>query len=156
MTTRKPVLFLDVDGVLIRYTRTEALPTPHVKEFLEWAVEHFECRWLTSWAKWGTMEDPHRNTLAGILGVSTDLLKKLDHTHPWSEDKTQAIDITEFDGEAHRLVRWLDDDRMNDERATLKRWGVPEMFIHTDCSKNPDRLKQVWDELKTLLKESGH
>ena len=45
---------------------------------------------------------------------------------------------------------------MNDEQATLKRWGVPEMFIHTDCSKNPDRLKQVWDELKTLLKEAGH
>lgn len=153
MTTRKPVLFLDVDGVLIRYTRTEALPTPHVKEFLEWAVEHFECRWLTSWAKWGTMEVPQRVTLSAILGVSESLLKKLDHTHPWSEDKTQAIDITEF--ENGPLVRWLDDDRMNDEQATLKRWGVPEIFIHTDCSKNPNRLKQVWDELKTLLRENG-
>jgi hypothetical protein len=155
MTTRKPVLFLDVDGVLIRYTRTEALPTPHVKEFLEWAVEHFECRWLTSWAKSGTMDWEHRVELAKKLGVSEALLRNMDHRHPWNDEKTQAIDITEFD-DNHCLVRWLDDDRMNDEQATLKRWGVQEIFIHTDCNKNPQRLKQVWDELQTLLKEHGH
>lgn len=157
----KPVLFIDVDGVLLRFPESEPLefwqqhphgcPTPHVAEFLEWATTHFECRWLTSWAPWGIMNNESKERLAQVLDVPVELLTKLDHRHPWGDNKTQAIDISEF--ENGRTFRWLDDDVMKDEQEVLKRWGVSESFIHTNCSKNPNRLKEVWDELQFLIEQ---
>ncbi len=38
-------LYLDIDGVLL--TRNGSLAN-HAREFLEWAIENFECYWLTT------------------------------------------------------------------------------------------------------------
>ncbi len=48
-------LYIDVDGVLLKPVFGDArIPLQRmaedVAEFLEWAVKHFDCHWLTAWA----------------------------------------------------------------------------------------------------------
>lgn len=45
----KPVLFHDIDGVLFGHYDGAFQMRPGVSTWLEWAYEHFEIVWLTSW-----------------------------------------------------------------------------------------------------------
>lgn len=54
MRRKKPILYIDVDGVLIVHGGSlvkDGRPRvrPYTKAFLEYATDHFECRWLTGW-----------------------------------------------------------------------------------------------------------
>lgn len=45
------VLYLDVDGVLQYADGGCWRPRLEAEDFLAWAVQHFDCRWLTAWAR---------------------------------------------------------------------------------------------------------
>lgn len=45
----KPILFHDVDGVLFADYSGHYQLRPNVKGWLEWAHEHFQVVWLTTW-----------------------------------------------------------------------------------------------------------
>jgi len=47
----KPLLFHDIDGVLFADYAGHYQLRPNVKGWLEWAHEHFQVCWLTSWPK---------------------------------------------------------------------------------------------------------
>jgi len=51
MPPKSKVLYLDVDGVLQYADEGQWRPRLEADEFLAWAVQHFECRWLTAWAR---------------------------------------------------------------------------------------------------------
>ena len=153
----KPVLFLDVDGVALSFpndpevykTHPKGVPSNGLWDFLNWAVIHMDCRWLTSWAPWGVMNEPTKDELIGIIGGDRDLLYHFDHHHPWGSDKTQAVDATEFLG--GKLAFWLDDDYCKGEQRDLKRWGLERIFIHTDTSKDPDALLKSWAKIREAI-----
>jgi hypothetical protein len=46
-----PILYIDVDGVLFGRYGGHIQLRPNAIAFLIWAVDHFECRWLTCWNK---------------------------------------------------------------------------------------------------------
>lgn len=165
-SNQKPVLFLDVDGVLIRYPsykgneilyakHPRGIPAPGVRDFLSWAFEHFECRWLTAWAVSGTMIRETRESLSKVLDMEPSLFEIPNHSHPWGDNKTQAIDATEFQNGA-RLGFWLDDDIMKDEQAQLRKWGLPHIFVHTNSSKDPDALFKAKQKIISLAHMGGY
>lgn len=60
---QKPVLYLDVDGVLWdlprdvngKHCASTPIGAKGVREFIHFALEHFEVRWCTTWAMGGYM-----------------------------------------------------------------------------------------------------
>lgn len=157
----KHVIFLDVDGVLLRFPTQdnvrefyakypEGAATPKVHEFLKWLNVYFEVRWLTAWCPSGWMNWERRRNLSQVLNVPESLLQQFDHKHPWGEYKTDAIDFTEFQG-TNRQFRWIDDEILPKELLTLERWGVTDWWIKTDCNDAPERLQEVWTQLHSLI-----
>jgi len=47
----KPILFHDIDGVLLGDFENEYQLRPHVDVWLRWAHEHFDVIWLTAWGR---------------------------------------------------------------------------------------------------------
>jgi hypothetical protein len=81
------VLYIDVDGVLFgRYGGYLQL-RPGVTNFLAWATENFECRWLTAW------DADSLNRLMDLLYVPEAVQDKIEYVdwHPVMY-KTGGID----------------------------------------------------------------
>lgn len=111
-----------------------------------------DCRWLTSWAPWGTMNMQSRYKLSEILGVPESLLQKFDHDHPWYHYKTYAIDYFEFkDG---KQAFWIDDEVIPREIEVLTMWGLYNILITSDTSKDNMALMKTWEFLKERVNEN--
>ena len=120
----KKLLYLDVDGVL-QYADGGCLrPRLEAEYFLAWAVRHFECRWLTAWAR------PNESVPAklgirvppGIVEVKWQSARK---THSF-----KAAAICDDEDWA-----WLDDEPSEFDLADLKRRGQMGRLVMVDASK---------------------
>lgn len=130
----KPILFIDVDGVLNWFPPDIDAAIPWRKErdaFLDWARERFECRFLTAWFEsvW--------NVLPARFHFPVE---------QWVHDKTEAI---------RRLAPneawfWLDDDRMQDEQRELQKLNATHRFIHIN-NRKADELLRARTVLEKLL-----
>lgn len=147
--SRKPILYLDVDGVLIQFREDRTMlhyenhkrgfPAERVGDFLRWADANFEIRWLTSWASWGHMRPEVKVDLEAILWESVG---EWVNPKSWggTGEKTRAIDYEET-----RQWFWLDDETKHDRPL------LPEKFrdrlIKTDSSIDPKALMRSALEL---------
>ena len=110
----RPLLYLDIDGTLLR--RRTAIAglrdayevDPDTHGFLMWAVEHFDCRWLSTRTHVGNA-DGARRAFRHALGVSTlpedwaGVLGQIAAV-PWSTSKIEAIELDHSAG-----WFWIDD-----------------------------------------------
>ena len=71
------ILFLDVDGVLNTYNDENGISwRPERDEFLDWAMERFECRFLTAW----------------FASIHKELPKKWHFpVEDWGDNKAEAL-----------------------------------------------------------------
>lgn len=166
MKTKKAVLYLDVDGVLIqwRQDRTREFyrchPRGHgarrVSDFIMWADKNFEVRWLTCWAMCGKMRLEMLTELRNILDTP-ELPDTWDNPMDWANthtnvpkghrvdgvccdtNKVNGIDLTET-----RPWFWLDDE-------DFERIFMPAHFqnrlIKTDCSVDRNGLLAATREM---------
>lgn len=107
MKRGKPILYIDVDGVLLVHGSTlskDGRPRvrPYTKEFLQYATEHFECRWLTGWHfnnGWSHIEELFEIYLKP-LGIDRGTISRII-PHDWNlvfdlvTDKLRSIDVAE-------------------------------------------------------------
>ena len=99
------VLYLDVDGVLQYADGGCWRPRLEAEDFLAWAVQYFDCRWLTAWArpnaslpsKLGIKVPP------GIVEIKLDLLTAEKYI------KTRLINIMKFKFLGPRTAELLSD-----------------------------------------------
>lgn len=79
----KPVMFLDVDDTLLSYPGGQA--GAFVPDFIRWAKEHFEVRWLTMWCPSGDMRRPANGAahwiLARRLKITDDEVLEIVNPH---------------------------------------------------------------------------
>jgi len=144
----KPVLYLDIDGTLLRFPanmiREEAEafwkkyphggPANGVADFIIWAMTHFEVRWLTCWTGIGTLDDLQVQQLSDILKVSRFRLASIvNPDHHDCTTKTTGIDF-------NRDWVWVEDELSAHEFYYLKGRGCLDRFYYTDSSKNPNAL----------------
>jgi hypothetical protein len=54
MQKYRPVLYLDLDDTLLTWAASRPLAAPGAREFVLWALEHYEIRWLTRWCPTGS------------------------------------------------------------------------------------------------------
>jgi hypothetical protein len=146
--TGRPVLYLDLDDTVLTWADGEPAPAEGVREFLLWALDRFEVRWLTRWARDGRMDPGLLEDLCSLTGVETDRLSEI-HGVDWS-------DGTKLDGIAwlehvvlERPFVWLEDEETGaDHRPFLQRHGFAECFLHCDVTQDGDALRRAHEELR--------
>lgn len=132
----KPILYLDIDGVLLANETNLSLGA---LEFVKYAADNFEVYWLTTHCMDGTtahaIEYLQRAT-------SEDIRPWLEKFRPvtWSLKKAEAIDFW-------KPFLWFDDDCYSGERIDLHSHDVFNSWIEVDLKKYPD---QMMHELRLL------
>lgn len=130
-------LYLDIDGVLI--TKQGSQEANHLFEFLRFAVDKYDCYWLTSHCK-GNASTALEYIEDKVSAKSFELLKKLKPTtfELW---KTEGINFSEY-------FFWLDDYIFDGEKEMLEKNGALQSFIQIDLRSSPDQLLQIMNNLQ--------
>lgn len=169
----KPVLYLDVDGVLwdiqqrlkddptISVTSdptTFACGANGLEEFVEYMLEKFEVRWCTTWAMHGVMRDEDLQRLEDHTGIPTDAWAQVKPSLGWVTFKHQNIDWTEF-REGREFV-WVEDGLLEEELQMLRVFQCLDNYYYTDVFEDADALVKTLAKLKerfgdTLLEDSS-
>lgn len=156
----KPVLYLDVDGVLLTFppilekndleARPGPLgmtPAPGARDFLKWALKHMEVRWLTAWAQGGDMLDRRAEMLGELLDIGPERLQQIPSLGWHHDSKPDGIFWVEHIVQERPFV-WLDDDQMPRELTILEDQGLLEHFWHVDTIDDPLSLQRAWKRLQ--------
>lgn len=155
MKQTKPILYIDVDGVLLVHGGTlskDGRPQlrPYSKEFLEYATEHFECRWLTGWHynyEWSRIEELYEVYLKPA-GIDRRTFSKIV-PHDWSFISDLLLDkLNSFSLDEDSYV--IDD--------LLWQHRVPPTFRHRFIKIHPTRpneLKRIVKILKRIVDAKG-
>lgn len=133
---QKPILFIDVDGVLFGGYEGRIQLRPNVWRFLEWCTEFFECYWLTAWP-----EDRLRQLAFVTYGL--DVFKKIkycDWMHMGS--KAQAAIQTAND----KPFFWLEDGIMPEDAKILAENNKSKSYIYVN-----EHGRDALDEIKLRL-----
>lgn len=136
----KRLLFLDIDGVLLRRRHAGDFDAfelaPGCLEFLEWATSRFECRWLSMRCRKGWSDGSRRAfRLAGAPVDDDPHWSVLNLIEPavWSVNKTEAID-PESD------FWWVDDDVSGPDREWLRLHNREDRLVIVSKMLDPHNL----------------
>lgn len=142
----KPILYLDVDDTLLIW------PGPvagcGAREFLRWAKQHFEVRWLTMWCPRGDLGD-RASVLATLLNMERAELAEIVNPVPFwvtysSRDKTQSIQ----DGAIaeRRPWVWVEDPYLSRyEQEWLREYpDYAANYYETAVSSDPEGILRTW------------
>jgi hypothetical protein len=138
----KPVLYLDIDGVLLANENNLSIGTA---EFIKYAIDNFEVYWLTTHCMDGTTAHAIEYLQRGS---DEDLRPWLEKFKPvtWSLKKTDAIDFS-------KPFLWFDDDCFSGEKIDLQEHNVFHSWIEVDLAKYPDQMVHELKLLKSIIEE---
>jgi hypothetical protein len=137
-------LYLDLDGVILRRTgrteikgRVEFEVAPGAVEFLSWAIENFNCYWLTSRSHDGTYDEIERAfrfaiPTANLPGNIRRLIRAI-HPAPWGGKKVEGIDLS-------RAFFWVDDDPDQVSVEALANVGLQSRLVTISTDQYLDDL----------------
>jgi len=120
---------------------------PYAFEFLSWANERFDCRWLTARSRDGDVEVIERaieRAMPRSMSSTWKLVVRAIPVSPWAKLKTEAI---EMDG----LWWWIDDAPQPDALLHLERRGRLDRWIEANTERDPDDLLRVQKALEVEL-----
>jgi hypothetical protein len=148
-TMDRPTLYLDLDGVLLvrDASRHGYSVANHAEEFLAWAVEQFDTRWLSSRCQNGDREEVRRAfRLAGVVPNSPIwiAIEKISALR-WSVDKAQAIDLL-------ANFWWLDDNPTPSSLDFLGQFGCLDRLIRI-ASRDPQALRHARMTLERVCRQ---
>ncbi len=114
--------YLDVDGTLLD---KHGQPAGCLHDFIEYVTEHYECYWLKTHVRDGTLGYlfPYLER-AGMPPETLELLHKVQPT-TWDMLKTEAIDLQ---GDCI----WFDDQPTSEEMKRLKQAGKASSLVVVD------------------------
>ena len=140
-------LYLDLDGVIIRRTgntefngRVEFDVAPGTMDFLSWAVENFNCYWLTSRSHDGTYDEIDRAFRFAIptnnMAAETKNLIRALCPAQWGVEKISGIDLS-------RDFYWIDDNPDSGSVGALEAAGKSSRLVIASTDQRPDDLERV-------------
>lgn len=131
----RPKLYIDIDGVLLGKKTPEDCEiclAEGADDFLNSALAHFDCYWLTTHAKDGDTEPALRALRPFGDKAFMELARKVKPVR-WSTLKTEAIDLK---GEFY----WFDDQLLQIEREILEKAGRLDRWIKINTRANFEGL----------------
>jgi len=136
-------LYLDIDGVLLGRgcsASREIVLARHAEAFLDFALRHFNCYWLT------THCDGTRESVLRYLRpyCPADILARLAAVRPtrFRTLKTEALE-----GDFY----WIEDAPLQVEIEWLKTRGLLSRWIEVNTRKRPDDLVTAMSRLRTAI-----
>ena len=151
----KQDLYIDLDGVILRRSgriefggKTGFDVAPGAMEFLAWAVDHFNCYWLTSRSHDGGYSEIERafrfaiptNTIPGDI---KDLIRAI-RPAPWGTAKVEGIDLS-------KPFFWLDDNPDQISVDALEEVGLASSLVRVSVDQRSDDLSRVWVWLEKAI-----
>jgi len=132
-------LYLDIDGVLLGKTNDRVTLAKGAEEFVDYALEHYECFWLTSHCRGDVA-----TALSYLAPYCSDgLIEKLKRIQPtqFSTWKTEAIDFScDF--------IWIDDYLFNAEINVLKENRKLSSWIKVNTYTDDNALHDCFELLQ--------
>lgn len=162
---KKPILFLDVDGVL--NTRppkkedgdldTRFFPpqeknwwalarVPGAREFFLAAKKNFDVRWLSAWCLRGTMEPNKAVALSWLLRVFLEEVQDIVAVS-WWDSKTEGIEEV-LQANPTREWFWIDDEASEEERVWLTQNDAWDRVLRVDTLEHPEGLATITSLVK--------
>jgi hypothetical protein len=153
----RPVLYLDLDDTLLSWADGAPRAVPGAGEFLCWALQRYEVRWLTRWCPSGEMEESLRGDLCEMLGLDASVaaaIRGLD----WScgDPDVGAEGGSKINGIAWvehlvlgRPFAWVEDEKGVGERELgfLAGHGLLHSYHHVNVTRSPGSLRRVQERL---------
>lgn len=150
-----PVLYLDLDDTLISWAGGRPHAALGAREFILWALENFEVRWLTTWCPSGEMEDRLLHDLCRMLGLSPDRLRHI-RGFDWEAADSKLNGIAWLEHLVlERPFIWLEDDygMRERERSVLSRHGLLDSYYCCNVTEHPDALAHLHETLRQRAAE---
>lgn len=141
----RPVLYLDLDDTLITYASGNPQAAEGAHEFLLWALERFEVRWLTTWCPNGVMGDSLLADLCKMVEIETDTVKHI-RGFDWEDTESKLNGIAWLEHEAlGRPFLWVEDDYGVGEREleVLRESGFIGSYRHCNVTEDPGALRRL-------------
>lgn len=147
--TPKKRLYLDIDGVLIGKRNPRDMGRCLANrglDFLEFALNNFECFWLSTHSRPGTTD--HVLEYLDTFAEQEDKqpLRALASRVAPSCYKTLKVEALEGD------FLWVDDQPIATEIEFLHERGWLNRWIQINTNKNPDGLLEAMERLETHLR----
>lgn len=145
----RPVVYLNVDDVLIRWEGRTRSPAPGVADFLVWLQRHHEVRWLTSWCPSGIMRPDRVSKLARLLEVREDQLQRIRNPRAFpAQPFGRPSKHLGIDWQDERPWVWIEDESLHVHNLdVLEQRGVRDRYIECNTSRRPDDLARVQEIL---------
>lgn len=155
MSLAERILYLDVDDTLLVFTTEHpGIAAPLAGDFLRWAMQHFEVRWLTAWCPSGEMRPQPFRRLMLLLGIKGEdafrAARDVDNPMGWQSSKTEAIDWND-----PRPWAWVEDELLDREREVLVVREALDNFITANVSRDPTALCRAWRALADRFELPG-
>jgi len=147
----KPILFLDIDGVLWTYSDLCPIagPAEGLKELWPWARKNFEIYWLTAWAVNRT-EMPKDVAIRLWKYTGLPVNETIDcPVAPWLYYKSEGVEAVI--GDSDRQWLWLEDELMLEEIEWLVNTNNRWRHIFCNVFRDKDSLVEATRILKFAL-----
>jgi len=145
MTEKTRVLYLDVDDTLLVWTnRALGFAAPRATEFVQWALEHFEVRWLTMWCPSGRMREAGCKELSYRFNytITPEQFASIRNPRNFVGLKTEGIDFDD-----PRPWVWVEDGILPKEKIVLQDRGLVHNFYPAHVTRNIVELQSAWRKI---------
>lgn len=149
----RPVLYLDLDDTLVAWPEgREGSPraAEGARDFLRWALERYEVRWLTTWCPDGRMAAELLSDLGRLLDLPDEALEGI-RGMDWSGSRCKLDGVAWVEHVvAGRPFLWLEDDYGfgERERRFLEAHGMADRYRHVNVTEDAGALARVHRELR--------
>lgn len=149
----RPVLYLDLDDTVISWEGGRPHAAPGAREFLLWALEHYEVRWLTTWCPNGEMEEKLLHSLHQMLEIPFSRLRAI-RGFDWDFSQCKLDGIAWLEHLVlQRPFLWVEDDYGFAEREIcfLEAHGLLDRYRCVNITDNPDALARLHTMLRAQM-----
>ena len=126
-------LYIDIDGVLLTKKNTKA--AIGAEEFINYAIEHFECYWLTTHCRDGSTDSLLNMMSQYFPPLVLDLFKRI-RPSVWNTLNTEGIDFSSD-------FYWLDDYVFEAEKEILRKHNSLDKLILVNLTDSPNLLDVI-------------
>lgn len=136
------LMYLDVDDTILVWSNAAiGYGAPRAADFINWALEHFEVRWLTMWCPSGKMRMEGCEELSYRLGgkISPQTFHDIVNPKGFIDNKTEGVDFND-----PRPWVWVEDGIVWKEQKELTDRNMMGNFYKTNVSHNIVALQKTW------------
>lgn len=148
---QRTVLYLDLDDTLISWASGAPVGGAGLRDFLLWALDAFEVRWLTRWARTGRMPPRLLRDLASLSGVPVERLAAVRGLS-WHESDCKVNGVAWLEHVVlGRPFLWIEDEGISPACLdVLRRCGFEDRYRVCNVTANPTAVRSLHRELAAL------